>query len=371
MPTAFVHLGYGIDAATHRRRFLAGELPDQTPYGFHHAEALGYNVLFSVSRPLSRPVNLLRRALQRLLGFDLLHALHNLPRIRQADVLWTMEEIQYLALLTLPYVVPHFKLPPLIAQTVWLFDRWPNYFAPRRWMLRKLLRAFQAPAGQRPTNALTVHSRQYLDLIPRLVPGLTPHLLLFGISLDTFPLTRKPVALHTPIRILSVGGDPTRDWPALLAAFGNDPAFELQVVSPSLTDAQTAPYRNLKTPRNPTMAHFRALYAWADLVVIPMHANHYSGITVALEAVSQGVPVLASHTGGVPTYFAPGELLYLPREDPAAIRETVLIASQFQLQQSAANAQARFLREDYSTQGLAVRYVALSENLLAAHQQKG
>lgn len=353
--TAHVHLKYGLDVARYRQQSLRGEVPDVTPYGFHHAESMGWRLTYSVDTPESAIGNFLRRALTRLLGFDILHAYRNRRLITGADIVWTMEEVQFLAVCALPLAVPGAPRVRLIGQTVWLFNKWHTFSAFRCNMLRRLLLR---------ADALTFHSRQYVDIVRKLVPGSEPCLLPFGISLDSFPWNEPDVSLHMPRRILAMGSDPTRDWKTLLAAFGNDDRFEIVVICGWLTDATAAQYKNLRVPRNPTMQEFRELYQWADLVVVPMVANLYSGITVALEATSLGVPVLSSDTGGIPTYFSAEEMIYVPPSDPVALRERVLACTVEELLGYVHRAQARFRKQDYSTRGMAARYVQLSEHLL-------
>ena len=112
------------------------------------------------------------------------------------------------------------------------------------------------------------------------------------------------------------------------------------------------------------MQEFRELYRWADVVVVPMVSNLYSGITVALEATSLGVPVVSSDTGGIPTYFSPEEMIYVPPSDPVALRDRVLGCSAEELLGYVQRAQAHFRKQDYSTRGMAARYVELSQRLL-------
>ncbi len=355
-PTAYVHLAYGIDAAKYRERYRAGQVPDETPYGFHHADSMGWQVVFSTDHAESAALRSLRKILIRLVGFDLVHAFRNRAHIRSADIVWTMEEIEYLAVCALPYLSP-MPRPRLIAQTIWMFNRWERCSTLRRWMLRRLFAR---------ADLLTFHSREYLDLLARLAPGVTPHLLPFGISLDSFPWTEPapPRERSQALRVLSMGNDPTRDWPTLLAAFGNQAEFEVKVVSGQLSDAAIAAYRNVVCPRNPTMEEFRDLYRWADVVVVPMVRNLYSGITVALEAASMGVPVVASHTGGIPTYFEADEVLFVEPQNPGVLRQAVLAFSPEQRQAQVLRAQTRFRAEDYSSRGMARRYVDLSNDLL-------
>ena len=177
--TAHVHLKYGLDVARYRQKSLRGEVPDVTPYGFHHAESMGWRLTYSVDKPETFLSNFVRRALTRLLGFDILHAYRNRKLITSADIVWTMEEVQFLAVCALPVLLPRTKRIRLIAQTVWLFNKWNTFSSMRCAMLRKLLLR---------ADALTFHSRQYLDIVRQLVPGSEPMLLPFGISLDSVPI---------------------------------------------------------------------------------------------------------------------------------------------------------------------------------------
>ena len=78
-------------------------------------------------------------------------------------------------------------------------------------------------------------------------------LLSFGISQDSFPFTTQFQERHTPIRILSMGTDATRDWTTFLSAFGNDDRFEVIVITRSLSDATLSAYSNVAPRREPTM----------------------------------------------------------------------------------------------------------------------
>ena len=75
-----MHLGYGFDADRYQVLYERGLVPDRVPYGFHHAEGLGAAVTYSVDYAESTPIQLFRRGLQKLLGFDLVPRLSEPPR---------------------------------------------------------------------------------------------------------------------------------------------------------------------------------------------------------------------------------------------------------------------------------------------------
>jgi glycosyltransferase involved in cell wall biosynthesis len=85
-------------------------------------------------------------------------------------------------------------------------------------------------------------------------------------------------------------------------------------------------------------------------------------VTVILEAVTFGKPVIATDTGGLAGYFRPGEILFVPANDPQALIETTRHARAHAaaVAQMALRAQERFIKEDYSTDGYARRHVELS-----------
>lgn len=354
-PLAFVHLGYGLDAEKYRDRFLAGDEPDETPYGFHIARQLGYRVEFSHDHGEGQATRFFRRAAKRLLGFDVLHLWRNRRAIERADVVWTMQESEWLALRFCALFATGLR-KPLVGNTVWLFDRWEQ--------INPLLRRLYARLA-RGLGVLTVHSDRYVPIMRKALPGVRVERMFFGTSTETHPML-PPVCVtdrsERPIRVLAAGNDPTRDWNTLLAAVGNDPRFDIELVCSWVTPAQRANNASVR-PRTAMASHridaFQALYHWADVVVVPMRENRFSGITVALEATANGKPVVASRTGGVPTYFGEDAVRYVPPGDAAALCDALAMPAD-EAYRYAVAAQAVFCQNDYSLVGLMRRYGTLT-----------
>ena len=359
---------YGKDAEAYRQGYHAGKEPDETPYGFHLAKTFGYEVVFSSDAP-SAPANLRARAVakvlragSRRLGFDISHAYNNRAAIRKADVIWTMTEGEAFAISLLCRfgLVPRH---PLLANAIWLFDGWDELSSYRRLAFRHLSRYI---------DIMTVHSQQCLPIIRRQLPRLRSELMYFGVNTNIFEIT-SPAARpgEGPIRIFAPGNDRTRDWGTLLRAFGNDVRFEVRIICHGLDKEKlTREYSNLTILTSPDMNDFIECYRWADVVVVPMHSNTYSGITVALEGVAMGKPVLSTRTGGVPTYFDEDEVFYTPVGDHNSMRDTVLGSDDGLRAQRAERAQQRFLERDYSTHGLISRYVELTGPLLETSRMR-
>jgi glycosyltransferase involved in cell wall biosynthesis len=354
-PRIYVHLADGLDAVAYEKRYLAGHEPDRSPYGFHLAREMGFEVAFSTdhNRGLT---GLAARILRRLSGVDIIHAFANRGAIASADVIWTMLDPDALAVAALMAlrVVPS---RPLVANVVWLADRWNSYNALQKSIYRVLLRRCQV---------VTAHSANSLPAIRELLPDGTVQLLYFGISTETFSLPAPDEPRPDgPIHIVAAGNDRTRDWETLVRAFGNDDRFEITIVCRWIDRALTARYANCEALTDLTASALRALYATATYIAIPMVPNVFSGITVALEAAALGIPVLVSDTGGVRTYFDSDEVLYVPVGDAPAMAAAAAAQTPAERARMAARAREKFNARDYSTRGMIGRYAALTRQLLA------
>jgi glycosyltransferase involved in cell wall biosynthesis len=347
-----VQLGYGFDAARFKERFARGQAIEYTPYDFHLAERPGVAVSFSSDdRP---PPGRLAGIVGRRLRFAIDHAWYNRHAIAASDVVWTMSENEAFgaAALMAARVVPR---RPIIGTAIWLFNGWDALPAHARALFRAL---------SRHISVMTVHSNGSLAAGARAGLHCPVELSAFGVNADTYaPLPPRP-APDGPIRVLAAGNDRTRDWGTLLAALGGDDRFAVSAWTSVLGAAEQARYGNLHLPKPPDIAGILAMYAEADAVIVPMVPNVFSGITVALEAASLGRPVISSDTGGVPTYFGPDEVRFVPPGDAGALREAALAARSPDAAAMAARARARFVAGDYTTRGMVDRYLALSERVM-------
>ncbi|QCP54669.1 glycosyltransferase family 4 protein [Trinickia violacea] len=302
-----VHLFYGADPRVYRKGEDFGCL-----YGYHHAESDEFALTYSRDAKESKPVSLARRALKLMLGFDLIHTLRNRDEILRSDVIWTHTEAEHLSVaLVLLLAGERGRKPLLLAQSVWLFDKWSGYGALRRWFYRKLLAR---------ADVLTTLARDNAELCRRFLKRDALHVY-YGLNMTDFPLA-EPHAWqpHTPLRIAAIGNDRDRDWTTLVKAFGNDSRYTVRLATrrkiPKALHAS-----NVQIAPASGLAKQRELYDWADIVVVPLRPNyHASGITVVLEAAALGKPVIASDVGGLSDYFTAQQVTYIPPYDPAALR---------------------------------------------------
>ena len=174
----FVHLAHGFGAQRWEQRVRSGEvvgLNEHLPYGYFWAREDGCAVIYSEDKDETPPKRLLRMGVRWILGFDFIHAWRNRHGIFNADVVWTHTESQHLAILLLLLTDPKRQRPKVIAQSVWLFDRWPRFSPLRRlfytWLLSR-------------ADVLTVHSPDNLQRARELFPRNRSELVLFGIRTD-------------------------------------------------------------------------------------------------------------------------------------------------------------------------------------------
>ena len=261
-----VLLAHGFGARTWTQRWEKGQIGginERLPYGFFHAAGDGMTVEYSEDRSESRLTKYLRSALRLFLGFDLIHAWRNRHAIRSADVIWVNTEYEHLAALCLLIRQPRGRRPIIIAESVWLFDRWPRFWAPRRWFYRRLLAdadvlAVHSPANQRVARDLFPEKR--VEFIPF---GVDPRAIKPAIQRET----------RQPLRILSLGNDVHRDWRTLIDAVKSLDDCEVRIGGKRIrwrTRGRTRGVRQILMRCSTSAEEVVQLYAWADLVVVPL-----------------------------------------------------------------------------------------------------
>ena len=355
----YIHSRREMDIVELRSAFKAGRIGDPGPYGLDNAEAKGLAVTYSRDRPVTK----LSIYLFKKLGFDFLHFLDNRKRIFEADVVWTMLEWEWMsvALAQRLKIVPKV---PIVANSVWLAENWRKIGRKKRLFYRWLMM---------PHMELTVHSEGALSYLGRVLPGTPFRLSKFGISNNAFPLV-SPILRNTadrPIRIYAIGNDSTRDWQIMLDAFGNHPRFHVTIVCKWFNVSLAEQYGNLDVPAADTVGAQRAMYDLADVVVVPMKDNTFSGITVLLEAAARGKPIVASATGGIETYFGEDEIALVPPGDALSLRNSILTTSDEQRLALAKAAQARFINDGYTAEAMVDRYIESSERLFKKKRSFG
>jgi len=349
-----VHLFYGADPRHYRKGEDIGCL-----YGYHHAESDEFALNYSRDAAESRPVRFVRRALKAALGFDVIHTWRNRHAILEADAVWTHTEQEHLAvsLLLLLNARRRGERPLLLAQSVWLLDRWPGYGPLRRALYRKLLSRADLLTTLATENAALC--RRYFGRDARQV--------YYGLNTQDFPPTvPSRWEPHTPLRVAAIGNDRDRDWATLATALGRDPRFTVRIATRRRIPASVhAP--NVEIVRVSGIKEQHALYDWADVIVVPLRPNtHASGITVMLEAAALGKPMVVTRVGALDDYFDDDAVSYVEPFDPTQLRDALgaLMNEPSRALQQARAACDQLRERDLTTQHFARQHVQLTREMM-------
>jgi glycosyltransferase involved in cell wall biosynthesis len=363
----FVHLGHGFGGQSWTQRHAAGSIPglnDRLAYGYYRASGNGWSVEYSEDARENALTRFCRIALRRMIGFDLIHAWRNRKGLFGADIVWTHTEIENLAVLLLFWLCywgPRPKViatrPKVIANCVWLFDRWPNLSWSRRSVFRELLRR---------ADVVTTFSPANIQVAKSVLPDTRCEYIRWGATIEDLKKpSRKP--MHSPLRIASLGSDIHRDWKTVITAFGNRERYRVEIGSRRINPRLLKGINNVTVRSVATADDVKALYEWADIVIVSLKPNlHASGITVILESIILGVPVVCTDSGGLRAYFSSSEICYVPAYAPIAMRVAVeeLAQADERRWDMVIRAQKRLLSASLTTKGFAERHRELSEELL-------
>lgn len=362
-----VHLAYGFGEARWGSRFDGGQLigiNERDPYGYRHAAPMVSAMTSSVDHPEGKFGRLVRLGLRAILGFDVVHAWRNRAAINAADVVWTHTESQHLAVsqvFALQRLAPADR-PKLLAQSVWLIDKWDGLSGVRRSYYRRLLRR---------ADVLTFHSRQNLEMARTRLANRPSELVLFGInaSEQTPPVLGRD---GEPQLILAVGNDVHRDWPTLIQAVARHPDWQLRIVSTTCPPALDNGIANVEIAGVGDNDALKALYRRATIAIVPLRPNaHASGITVLQEAALNGVAAIASDVGGLRDYFDDDSVSYFASGDVAGLEQAIhhLLSDPEARYRQAVAAQRRMGPDGLSSYAFARRHVEISRSLVRGERQ--
>ncbi|WP_196073079.1 glycosyltransferase family 4 protein [Nakamurella alba] len=172
-------------------------------------------------------------------------------------------------------------------------------------------------------DGLWVLSRPQAEKVQQWLGAGSPpvHFLRFGVDADFYAAAPYPDEPH----VVSVGGDRDRDpatlFEALRLVLAARPGTRVTVQSGTdlpVPDGVTV------VPRLPHV-EVRDLLASATVTAIATRHNlHASGMTVGLESLSTGRPVVACATPGMDDYFGEDRARLVPPADPAAMADEIL-----------------------------------------------
>jgi glycosyltransferase involved in cell wall biosynthesis len=310
----FVPLPDGTVAADWARRSERGEVPDSSPYGLHHLQDHGFDVTFG-DRGLTGPWARVARSLRyRTSGLEPVEALLDLRRMSrsESDVVLAYDERTGVPA---ALCAPHSRFAPVVTGIGWLTTRDETPPLQRRLAARALPRA--AAVWTQCSAMVPVLAREWDVAAHRL------HYVPLGIDTDFFP--QQPWSLATPT-VASAGEDRYRDHGLLVEAVRRSrdvvPAARLELATGLPVDLPDE-LGTLYTGR--MGGRMRDLYGRSTVVAIALRPTRTgSGLTVVLEAMASGRPVVVTDNPGISDYVEHGVTgLLVPPDDVDAFADAL------------------------------------------------
>lgn len=305
---AFVPLPYGLSAEKWRDRYRRGEVPDRSPYGLHQLEDHGITPDFDTvefGRPLGRLAASVR---YRTSGVELVEGVAHTRTLSRskADVVLSYDERTGIPASLLATK----NSPPTVTGIGWLTTRGRASRAMRQLAPRALSRA--AAVWSQCAPVLPVLGREWNIAPSRL------HFVPLGIDSTFYGI--QPLPERTGV-IASAGEDRFRDHDLLIAAVREarrtHPEALLELATGLPVDF-SPDLGSLHTGR--LDGRMRDVYRRASIVAVALHPTITgSGLTVMLEAMASGRPVVATANPGISDYIDHGETgLLVPPNDVGA-----------------------------------------------------
>jgi len=324
----------GRGVARWHERHRESPVPGEWPYGLERLRSGEWEV---EARDLPAPTRW-QRGLMRL----------GLPAARRstaAEVALSWDEV------TATHLLAGAPAARLFSGVIWATDQLVGGGSgPALTRQRRVLRSL---------DGLWCLSRPQVDVVRDWIgtDGPPVHFLPFGIDERFYSPSAPPPEVP---RVVSVGGDRDRDPETLFAALemvrGSRPDVECIVQSRSTLPPPAGVQKIDFIPH----ARARDLYASASVVAVATRPNlHASGMTVALEGMSVGRPVVACATPGMDDYVRDGVTGFLvPPREPEEMARAVLALVEDRERAAAMGQAARRHVEDGFTTATMCRHLA-------------
>jgi glycosyltransferase involved in cell wall biosynthesis len=300
-PRAWVALAASLDVDTWARRHAAGEVPDRWPYGLDRLAAHGFAL--APRQPLQGIGRQAARAGRQLGGYQWWEGVSRRPP-SSADVALCWDERAGVPLALLQ------RRAPVATGVIWMTERRSATDGLARAALRRAGAVWALSSAQLPVLRSWGVADRRLHHLP------------FGVDADFF----FPVGEPAEGLVVSVGNDRHRDHDTVVGAVSavqsRHPGARLSLTTRAAVDLPAAvgdrvAYRDHRAVREE--------YRRAAVVAVALRPNlHVSGVTVALEAMACGRPVVVTDTPGMRDYVDDGRTgVLVPAGDAAAMARAV------------------------------------------------
>jgi len=331
-----VYYPAGKDLRAWERDHRAGARPDAWPYGLNK---LAPHVSHVEARSLPRDT-LVQRALRGLMRATPPAAWRGRGPV---GVVWDENSVDRLA------AVP--ALRSRFSGVVWLTDQLetkdPSWLKARRSMLRR-------------TDGLWVLSAAQVEPLQDFVgeDGPRVHHVVFGVDADFFHAASLP---DSPL-LVSVGGDRDRDAATLFRAIAQVREQRPDVEAVIQTTSREQPPAGITVVPHLSHAELRQLYQRASVCVIATRPNtHVSGMTVGLESMATGRPLVITETPGMADYFGgtDGAQMVAPSDADALAAAAVRLLNEPEETERRGRAAREHVENGFTTDHLGQRLAAI------------
>lgn len=311
---AYVDLPSGLDPERWRARHERDEVPDASPYGYHRLGRYGIDVTFRPPKNGRARERIARSVRYRTDGAELVEAVGDLVASRRADTDVVLGYDERTSVPAALLSAAHLR-PPVVAGVGWLTTRDATHPVMARLARAALPRA----------TAVWSQCAPVLDLLTSEwgVPASRVHFLPFGIDADFYAVQPPP---DRPDVVASAGEDRFRDHDLLIRA-----VLEVRRRRPGAT-LELASGLPVDMPPDLGVRHterldgrMRDVYRRASVVAVALRPSITgSGLSVILEAMASGRPVIATANPGIEDYVTDGVTgLLVPSGDKGALARAI------------------------------------------------
>ncbi len=348
-----VPLPTGLSAPDWAARYRRGEVPDLSPYGLHKLERYGATVEFDsveLEGAIGRVAAMVRN---RTDGLELVEAPYRRSgRGSGADAVLAYDERTGVPAL----LDPRRSRPAVAAGIGWLSSRSAVGRIHAALAARALPRA--AAVWAQSSAALPVVHTEWT------VPKSRLHFIPLGVDTDFYVEQPAP---ERPGIVMSAGEDRYRNHDLLVEAVARTrkrfPDVRLELATSS--EVMLPPDLGMLY-RGRLDGRIRDWYRRAGVVAIALRPTVTgSGLTVALEAMASGRPVVVTDNPGMSDYVSHGETgLLVPADDPDAFAAAIgeLLADDDRRVEMGRRAAER-VRKHFSTDRMAEAFVTMLRSL--------
>jgi glycosyltransferase involved in cell wall biosynthesis len=349
----FVPLPHGLSATAWRRRYANGEVPDESPYGLHKLAHHGVDVTFGET-DFGRVTERVARSLRyRTSDTEWLEGVANsrARERRNTDLVLAYDERTGIpaSLLRTRWHAP------VLHGLIWLTTRAAT---------PKILAASASRALPRAAAVWVMYPPMMSLGREWGIPDSRLHLVPFGIDTDFYGVQPEP---DVPDVIVGAGEDRDRDHRLLVSAVSSlrtrHPHIQLELATGLPVDLPEG-LGNLHRGR--LYGRIRHLYQKASVVAIALKPNaRGAGMSVALEAMSSGRPVVMTDNPGISHYVEHGVtgLLVAPNDLDAFASAVSELLADPQRRADMGKAAAIRVRDRFTTSMMARNLAAIANSV--------